>query len=165
MNTSNHSLRFILATACLVAVGPADAAEQSRAVPPVAESPATTPLPPDPLANTLPISPEATGPSAEGELARMLPARTDSPFDWQAGLEPLHNCGEPRWLSPCIPPPPCHPAYPPQPFDLIGVDGVPTRGPRYRGPCCPRTGTHDDSPFPCKHRLHDRAFDWFYRPK
>lgn len=98
-------------------------------------------------------------------LEAMLPQRTDSPADWQAGVEPLHSCGEPRLLPPCVPPPPCHPAYPPRPFDLIGVAGMPTRGPIYRGPCQPKTGTHDCGPLPRVHRVHDRAFDWFYRAK
>gem|GEM_PF-4606326 len=99
------------------------------------------------------------------EVASMLPPRTDSPSDWYAGLEPLHHCGEPQLLPPCVPPPPCHPSYPPQPFDLISVTGRPTDGPRYRGPCCPRKGTHDDGPLPRVHRLHDHAFDMFYRTK
>jgi len=120
---------------------------------------------PEPLANVPSVGADDSGVDPTRSMADMLPPRTDSPHDWYAGLEPLHQCGEPRWLPPCIPPPPCHPSCPPQPFDLIGVDGMPTRGPRYRGPCCPRTGTYDDHPFPCMHRLHDRAFDWFYRPK
>lgn len=164
MPTINTTLRMTAALACLIVAGPANAAQPRPADQPVAASPAASRLTPDALANTLPISPEVTGPYAKGQLGKMLPPRTDSPFDWRAGLEPLHDCGEPRWLPPCIPPPPCHPATPPQPFDLIGVDGFPTRGPRYRGPCCPRTGTHDEGPFPCMHRLHDRAFDLFYRP-
>jgi len=98
-------------------------------------------------------------------LSRTLPSRTDRPADWQAGLEPLHRCGEPRWIEPCIPPPPCHPALPPHPYDLVGVAGDPTCGPIYRGPCCPRTDTHDDGPWPRMHRVHDRLFDHFYRPK
>lgn len=130
----------------------------------VDSSPASPPTT-DPLAGTPQISPQVTGPYAKGEIARMLPPRSDSSYDWQAGLEPLHQCGEPRWLRPCIPPPPCHPSCPPQPLDLVGVDGTPTRGPRYRGPCCPRTGAHDDGTFPRMHHLHDRAFDWFYRSK
>lgn len=119
----------------------------------------------DPLAGTLAVDPAVTGKGADEVIAKMLPARTDSEYDWQAGLEPLHYCGEPRRLPPCVPPPPCHPAMPPQPYDLIGVNGMPTNGPRYRGPCCPKTGTHDDGPLPHLHRLHDRAFDWFYRTK
>ncbi len=98
-------------------------------------------------------------------LARTLPHRTDRPGDWQAGLEPLHRCGDPRWIDPCIPPPPCHPALPPHPYDLVGVAGDPTCGPIYAGPCCPRTGTHDDGPWPRIHRVHDRLFDAFYYPK
>ena len=108
---------------------------------------------------------QESAPSDKARLATMLPPRTDSPADWHAGVEPLHSCGEPRLLPPCVPPPPCHPANPPRPFDLVGVNGVPTCGPIYRGPCQPRTGTHDGGPLPRMHRLHDRAFDWFYRPK
>jgi len=98
-------------------------------------------------------------------LARTLPLRSDRPGDWSAGAEPLHHCGEPRWIEPCIPLPPCHPSHPPHPFDLVGVAGDPTCGPIYRGPCCPRTGTHDDGPLPRLHRVNDRFFDAFYRAK
>ncbi|MFM7244578.1 MAG: hypothetical protein ACKO40_10480 [Planctomycetaceae bacterium] len=80
-------------------------------------------------------------------------------------VEPLHHCGEPRLLPTCVPPPPCHPSQPPQPFDLVGVRGAPTCGPIYRGPCAPRTGTHDDEPLPRVHRVHDRMVDWFYAPR
>jgi hypothetical protein len=131
--------------------------------PPETRAPAA--IPADPLASTPSVAAGVTGRDAGREIEHMLPSRTDVPYDWNAGLEPLHFCGEPRWLRPCIPPPPCHPSCPPQPFDLIGVDGLPTDGPRYRGPCCPRTGTHDDGPFPQVHRIHDRAFNWFYRTK
>ena len=120
------------------------------------------------IACTLGIGMTSAGEKPAPDRARleaMLPPRTDSPADWQAGLEPLHSCGEPRLLPPCVPPPPCHPANPPRPFDLIGVAGMPTRGPIYRGPCQPRTGTHDCGPLPRVHRAHDRAFDWFYRAK
>ena len=48
------------------------------------------------------------------------------------------------------------------PFLLQGVAGDPTAGPIYQGPCCPRTGTHDDCPHPRAHRVYDRFFDWFY---
>jgi hypothetical protein len=94
-----------------------------------------------------------------------LPPRTDSLADWFAPLEPLHRCGEPRLLPTCVPPPPCHPAQPPRPFDLVGVRGAPTCGPIYGGPCAPRTGTHDDGPLPRIHRMHDRMVDWFYAPR
>jgi len=116
-------------------------------------------------AGTAAIGPEAPSHDAEARLTRMLPPRTDSPSDWHAGIEPLHYCGEPRLLSSCIPPPPCHPSSPPRPFDLIGVSGAPTCGPIYRGPCNPRTGTGDGDSLPRIHRLHDRAFDWFYKAK
>lgn len=98
-------------------------------------------------------------------LAWTLPPRSDRPQDWLAGAEPLHRCGEPRWIEPCIPPPPCHPSHPPAPWDLLGVAGDPTCGPIYAGPCCPRTGSHDGGPHPTLHRLHDRLFDAFYRSK
>jgi hypothetical protein len=117
---------------------------------------------PDPLAGTPPIKPEQTGQSAEQILARLARPRTDSWADWVAPLEPLHYCGEPRALAPCVPPPPCHPSQPPVPYDLVGDRGVPTCGPIYGGPCAPRTGTHDDGPHPWLHRAHDRFFDVFY---
>jgi hypothetical protein len=98
-------------------------------------------------------------------LAALLPPRTDRAGDWSAGIEPLHHCGEPRLLPTCVPPPPCHPACPPAPFDLVGVPGAPTCGPIYRGPCAPRTGSHDGGPLPRIHRIHDRLFDWFYAPR
>ena len=117
---------------------------------------------PDPLAGTPKIKPEQTGQSAEQILARLARPRTDSWADWVAPLEPLHYCGEPRALAPCVPPPPCHPSQPPVPYDLVGDRGEPTCGPIYGGPCAPRTGTHDDGPHPRLHRAHDRFFDWFY---
>lgn len=117
---------------------------------------------PDPLQGTPRISPEATGQSAESVLSKMLMPRSDSWADWQAPLEPLHRCGEPRALPPCVPPPPCHPSAPPVPYDLVGVQGVPSGGPIYEGPCRPRTGTHDNCPHPHLHRLYDRFFDAFY---
>jgi len=98
-------------------------------------------------------------------VADHLPPRTDSLADWFAPVEPLHHCGEPHLLPTCVPPPPCHPAQPQRPFDLIGVRGAPTCGPIYRGPCAPRTGTHDDGPLPRIHRVHDRMVDWFYAPR
>ena len=84
---------------------------------------------------------------------------------WGAGVECLYGPGEPRALSPCIPGPPCHPSHPPMPYDLVGVDGVPTCGPIYGGPCEPRTGTHDDRLLWRMHRVRDRFFDWFYTSK
>lgn len=117
---------------------------------------------PDPLRGTPEIDPRRTGADAETMLRKMIPPRSDSWADWSAGTEPLHVCGEPRWLPPCVPPPPCHPSLPPRPYDLVGVRGEPTDGPIYRGPCNPRTGTHDDCPHPHARRLHDRLFDLFY---
>lgn len=98
-------------------------------------------------------------------LARALPLRSDRAGDWLAGFEPLHQCGEPRWIEPCIPLPPCHPSHPPHPYDLVGVAGDPSCGPIYRGPCSPRTGTHDDGPLPRLHWVNDRLFDAFYQTK
>jgi len=117
---------------------------------------------PDPLRGTPAISPQKTGPEAMGLLAKMLPGRSDTPYDWYAPVEPLHVGCEPYALSPCVPPPPCHPSEPPQPYDLVGVRGEPSGGPIYRGPCEPRTGTHDACPRPWYHRLQDRFFDAFY---
>lgn len=96
-------------------------------------------------------------------LSKMLPPRSDAPSDWDAAAPCLHQPGEPRFLPPCIPPAPCHPAYPPHPSDLVGVFGCPTCGPRYRGPCEPRLGTHDHGRLPRLHALGDAAFDAFYR--
>jgi hypothetical protein len=84
---------------------------------------------------------------------------------WAASVECLYGPGEPRALPPCVPPPPCDPSHPSNPYDLVGVAGVPTCGPIYGGPCEPRTGTHDDQPLWRLHRVHDRLFDWFYRSK
>jgi hypothetical protein len=121
---------------------------------------ATTLVAPGALATAIDPRPE------KGDvLARMLPPRSDTASDWYAPLEPLHRCGEPRLLPTCVPPPPCHPALPPQPLDLVGMHGAPTCGPIYHGPCAPRTGTHDDGPHPRVHRVHDRLFDWFYAPR
>jgi len=97
-------------------------------------------------------------------------ARHSVPAGWnvsagQAPLEPLHACGEPRALPPCVPPAPCHPADPPAPYDLVGVAGVPSCGPIYRGPCAPRSATVHEGPFRWLHALHDRFFDLFYRSR
>lgn len=127
--------------------------------------PPTVALPPDPLAGSPPIDPATTGPDAETVLARMLPPRSDAPTDWHAELEPLHRCGEPRALPPCVPPPPCHPSDPPRPSDLIGVRGVPTCGPIYGGPCAPRSARAHDGHLWWLHGLHDACFDRFYAPK
>ena len=117
---------------------------------------------PDPLRGTPAIKPETTGEDAMQVLATLLPGRSDTPSDWYAPVEPLHQPCEPRALPPCVPPPPCHPSLPPRPYDLVGVRGEPSDGPIYRGPCQPRTGTHDDCQHPRLWRLHDRLFDWFY---
>jgi hypothetical protein len=158
----SRTLVFGMCAVALAALNAADPLLASESLPAHA---VPSPPTPDPLAGTLAIAPGATSHDVKADLARMLPPRTDSPTDWHAGLECLHDCGEPRLLAPCVPPPPCYPGCPPAPYDLIGVDGVPTRGPRYRGPCCPRTGTHDDGPFPNVHRIHDRSLDLFYRTK
>jgi len=119
----------------------------------------------DPLAGTPAIRPETTGIDALKVFDKLLPGRSDTPFDWYAPVEPLHRPCEPRALSPCIPPPPCHPSEPPDPYDLVGVVGWPSCGPIYRGPCEPRTGTPHDGMFAWYHRLHDRFFDHFYKWK
>lgn len=118
--------------------------------------------PPDPLAGTPRIDPATTGMDAERVVATLLPPRTDAPRDWVAPLEPLHACGEPRALPPCVPPAPCHPARPPQPFDLVGVRGTPSCGPIYRGPCEPRSGTRHEGPWRWLASAHDRLVDFFY---
>ena len=138
---------------------------RSEPQPPLREGPAPLGRGPDPLAGTPRIDPAATGGDAEKILATMLPQRTDTSADWFAPLEPLHFCGEPRALAPCVPPPPCHPAQPPQPFDLVGQRGTPTCGPIYGGPCDPRSGTCHDGPLAPFHRACDRLFDRFYTPR
>ncbi len=119
----------------------------------------------DPRPAEKPGDTSSAQPDRSDVLTRMLPPRSDTATDWYAPLEPLHRCGEPRLLPTCVPPPPCHPALPPQPLDLVGMRGAPTCGPIYHGPCAPRTGTHDDGPHPRVHRVHDRLFDWFYAPR
>lgn len=101
----------------------------------------------------------------EAILARLLPPRSDAALDWGAGSSCLHAPGDPRWLTPCVPGPPCDPSLPPHPFDLVGIRGAPTGGPIYAGPCAPRTGSHDCGPAPRLHRVHDWMFDRFYRAK
>jgi len=123
------------------------------------KTPAKPPAKPPAKTLTQPV------PETEKLLARTLQPRSDRPSDWYGGIEPLHILCEPRWLNPCIPPPPCHPSEPPHPYDLIGVRGEPTCGPIYGGPCAPRTGTHDDCRWATLHRWHDRFFDCFYWPK
>ena len=98
-------------------------------------------------------------------LDRLLPPRSDADDDWSAGSACLHGPGEPRWITPCIPGPPCDPSRPPHPFDLVGVRGAPTAGPVYRGPCAGRLGSHDCGPAPRLHRVPDALFDRFYRPR
>lgn len=120
---------------------------------------------PDPLRGTPQIAPSVTGPDAEAIMSRLLPPRSDTPADWHAPLEPLHDCGEPRALPPCVPPPPCHPSSPPRPYDLIGVAGCPSCGPIYRGPCAPRAGSPVNRHAGPLHGLHDRLFDRFYAPR
>jgi len=120
---------------------------------------------PDPLKGTPAIKPETTGVDALKVLDTLLPGRSDTPYDWYAPVEPLHQPCEPRALAPCVPPPPCHPSEPPNPYDLVRVAGVPSCGPIYRGPCEPRTGTPHHGMFAWYHRLHDRFFDHFYKWK
>jgi hypothetical protein len=138
----------------------------SAAEPPLAEAVATPgpektrgadrKLPP-------PVAADSRPANVDLMLANMLPPRSDAPSDWHGSSLCLHHPGEPRFLPPCIPPAPCHPSYPPRPADLIGVYGAPTCGPRYRGPCEPRLGTHDHCRLPRLHAACDAAFDAFYR--
>jgi hypothetical protein len=125
-------------------------------------TPLPAPPPPDPLAGTPRIDPATTGVDAERIVATLLPPRSDAPRDWVAPLEPLHACGEPRALPPCVPPAPCHPARPPAPLDLVGVAGMPSCGPIYRGPCEPRSGTRHEGPWRWLASAHDRLVDFFY---
>jgi hypothetical protein len=120
---------------------------------------------PDPLRGTPGIRPDATGEDAMQVLSTLLPGRTDTPYDWYAPVEPLHENCEPRALPPCVPPPPCHPSEPPHPYDLVGMHGCPSGGPIYGGPCEPRTGTPHHGVWAWYHRLHDRFFDHFYKWK
>jgi hypothetical protein len=147
---------------------PAELAQPLEASEPVdegvAQAAAETAVP-DPLKGTPAIKPETTGIDALKVLDRLLPGRSDTPYDWYAPVEPLHQSCEPRALPPCVPPPPCHPSEPPNPYDLVGVTGWPSCGPIYRGPCAPRTGTPHDGMFAWYHRLHDRFFDHFYKWK
>ena len=144
---------------------PADRAANTAETPPGTGVRAPLNRGPDPLAGTKQIDPATTGGDAEKILATLLPPRTDGPADWHAPLEPLHACGEPRALAPCVPPPPCHPALPPRPHDLVGQVGCPTCGPIYRGPCAPRSGECHDGPLAPLHRACDRLFDLFYTPR
>ena len=120
---------------------------------------------PDPLRGTPAIEPETTGEDAMQVLATLLPGRSDTPYDWHAPVEPLHRPCEPRALPPCVPPPPCHPSEPPQPYDLVGIAGCPSCGPIYRGPCEPRSGTPHHGLGAWYRHLHDRFVDHFYRWK
>lgn len=154
-----------VATTCLLGDTAARAADLAEVLAELEPAEAVAASTPDPLAGTPWIDPATEGPDAERILATMLPPRSDSPADWDAPLEPLHVCGEPRALPPRVPPPPCHPALPPCPFDLVGARGEPTCGPIYGGPCAPRTGSHGDGRLPRLHRVPDRLFDWFYRSR
>ena len=147
---------FVFSATALLRADEAGGRATPEAVPPPAA---------DPLAGTPRIDPSTTGADAEQTLATMLPPRSDAARDWVAPLEPLHHCGEPRALPPCVPPPPCHPAAPSAPYDLVGVGGVPSCGPIYRGPCAPRSATAHEGPFRWLHALHDRFFDLFYRSR
>jgi hypothetical protein len=125
-----------------------------------------------PLGNELqkdvsyPFESERAAPASEPDGSpAIIPSPGTRTSLWRASVECLYAPGEPRALSPCIPPPPCHPSHPPMPYDLIGVAGMPSGGPIYRGPCEPRTGTHDHLHFWRLHRLRDRFFDWFYTAK
>ena len=174
MNLSAVRTIRAAAVVCLAAWAAPALAAEVRGDSPVSEA-VDAPRPEQPAASRqsastagrrLPPIPATANPSpasVELLLSRMLPARSDAPADWFAGPDPLHYPCEPRFLVPCIPPAPCHPAYAPYPADLVGVRGSPTCGPRYRGPCEPRLGTHDHAHLPRLHALGDAAFDCFYR--
>ena len=147
----------------VVAAGPRDAVEKPTVL--LAQRPDEAKLPRDRLADTPKIDASKTGRDADAILQKLLPPRSDTPADWHASAECLHGPGEPRALMPCVPPPPCDPSQPPQPFDLVGVAGTPSCGPIYRGPCEPRTARHHHGVFAWYHHLCDRMFDHFYRSK
>ena len=149
-------LAAILALHAATHAGAADSTAEPVAAPRPEQRAGGRRLPP-------PIAADARPANVDALLAKMLPARSDTLADWQAGAPCLHHRGEPRILPPCIPPAPCHPAYPPYPADLVGARGLPTCGPRYQGPCQPRLGTHDQGPLPRLHAVCDAAFDAFYR--
>jgi hypothetical protein len=117
--------------------------------------------PVDPNQTGFEVPPDATPQSL---LEELVPDRSDAPADWFAPLERLYHCGEPRILCPLVPPPPCHPAQPPAPYDLVGVPGSPSSGPLYEGPCNPRAGSRDHCRWPTLRRLHDSFVDRFYSP-
>lgn len=142
----------------------ADAAAGPAAVL-VAQRPNESKLPVDRLADTPGADPAKTGQDAETLLQKLLPPRSDTPSDWYAEGGHLYRPGEPCALAPCVPPPPCDPSQPPDPLDLVGVKGVPSCGPIYRGPCEPRSARNHHGPFAWYHHLCDRWFDHFYRSK
>ena len=107
------------------------------------------------------VSPDAT---AESLLNELVPRRSDTLSDWNPQSGRLYQCGEPRILCPNIPPPPGHPTQPLFHFDLIGDTGIPTGGPLYNGPCCPRAGSRDEYRWPVARRIHDTFVDYFYSP-
>lgn len=116
-------------------------------------------------ADSVRVDAARTGRDAEALLQKLLPPRSDNVSDWYASVECLHAAGEPRSLPPCVPPPPCDPSQPPQPYDLIGFAGVPSGGPIYRGPCEPRSARKHHWFFGWCHQVSDHLFDHFYRSK
>lgn len=149
-------------------------------IPPGQIRPALPPLPapqPAPAAAPTPTTADAaptdtvrvdaarTGRDADSLLQRLLPPRSDEVSDWYPSVECLHAAGEPRSLPPCVPPPPCDPSQPPQPYDLIGIAGVPSGGPIYRGPCEPRSARKHPWFSAWYHQVSDHLFDHFYRSK
>ena len=105
-------------------------------------------------------------PSLE-EIAPVVAPSTEShfhkefPFLAAAGRRDcLYSNCEPRWICPRQLPAPCDPTQPQHPYDLIGVMGLATNGPRYTGPCELRS---DDPCTPAWKRPFNRFVDCFYR--
>lgn len=100
------------------------------------------------------------------QIAPVLPPSTEShfhkefPFLEAAGRRDcLYSNCEPRWICPRQLPAPCDPTQPQHPYDLIGVMGIATNGPRYTGPCKLRS---DDPCTPAWKRPFNRFVDCFY---
>lgn len=151
----------VVVTALLTAAPSLSAAAETQPADPAPVEVVERGDPADPNQTGFEVAADATAASL---LAELVPDRTDSVIDWAAPLERLYQCGEPRILCPLVPPPPCHPAQPPAPYDFVGVAGSPTGGPLYEGPCKPRAGSRDHCRWPTLRRWHDTFVDRFYSP-